>query len=66
MKPLLIPALLVVLVSCQQKIDLDAGILDGEDTAVCWMTGLADDTPLTCVSIPWAYDAATATGQEGS
>jgi hypothetical protein len=61
MKPSLIPVLLAILVSCQQKIDLDAGILDGEDTAVCWMTPLADDTPLTCLSIPGAHDAASAT-----
>ena len=61
MKPLLISALLTILVSCQQKIDLDAGILAGEDTAVCWMTGLADDTPLTGMSIPGAHDAASAT-----
>ena len=61
MKPPIIPVLLAILVSCQQKIDLDAGILDGEDTAVCWMTSLADDTPLTCLSIPGAHDAASAT-----
>lgn len=61
MKPLLILALLAVLLSCQVKIDLDAGILEGEDTAVCWMTGLADDTPLTSLSIPGAHDAASAT-----
>lgn len=50
-----------VLLSCQAKIDLDAGILAGEDTAVCWMTRLADDTPLTAMSIPGAHDAASAT-----
>ena len=61
MKRLLISALLTILVSCQQKIDLDAGILAGEDTAVCWMTGLADDTPVTGLSIPGAHDAASAT-----
>lgn len=61
MKPPLIPVLLAILVSCQQKIDLDAEIIDGEDTAVCWMTPLADDTPLTCLSIPGAHDAASAT-----
>lgn len=61
MKPILIPALLTILVSCQQKIDLDAGILEGGDTAVCWMTGLADDTPVTCLSIPGAHDAASTT-----
>ena len=61
MKPLFISALLTILVACQGKIDLDAGILAGEDTAVCWMAGLADDTPLTCLSIPGAHDAASAT-----
>jgi len=61
MKPFLISALLTILVSCQQKIDLDAGIIDGEDTAVCWMTALSDDTPLSCLSIPGAHDAASAT-----
>ena len=57
----IISALLAILVSCQGKIDLDAGIIDGEDTAVCWMTALADDTPVTCLSIPGAHDAASAT-----
>lgn len=61
MKHLLIPALLTFFFSCQQKIDLDAEILEGEDTSVCWMTALADDTPLTCLSIPGAHDAASAT-----
>lgn len=32
--------------------------LDGE--ALCWMTALADDTPLTQLSIPGAHDAASA------
>ena len=61
MKRLLIPIAAAVLLSCQQEIDLDAGIREGEDTAVCWMTGLADDTPLTALSIPGAHDAASAT-----
>ena len=61
MKQLLIPALVAMLVSCQVKIDLDGGILDGEETAVCWMSGLADDTPVTGLSIPGAHDAASAT-----
>jgi hypothetical protein len=61
MRAWLIPVLFVALVACQPKIDLDAGILEGEDTAVCWMTGLADDTPLTGLSIPGAHDAASAT-----
>ena len=56
----LIP-LAVLFLSCQQKIDLDAAILEGEDEAVCWMTALADDTPLTCMSIPGAHDAASFT-----
>ena len=33
MKSLLIPVLMTILVSCQQKIDLDAGILEGGETA---------------------------------
>ena len=61
MKSLLIPVLMTILVSCQQKIDLDAGILEGRETAVCWMTGLADETPVTCLSIPGAHDAASVT-----
>jgi len=61
MKNLLLLTALAFLLSCQQKINLDAGILEGEDTAVCWMTGLSDDTPLTSLSIPGAHDAATAT-----
>lgn len=60
-KSFIITAILAVLVSCQGKIDLDAGIIDGEDTAVCWMTALADDTPVTSLSIPGAHDAASAT-----
>ena len=28
---------------------------------MCWMTGLADDTPVTCLSIPGAHDAASST-----
>lgn len=39
-------ALCLVLLSCQTKVDLDTVIMEGEDTAVCWMTGLADDTPV--------------------
>lgn len=60
-KCLHIIALLALAVSCQTKIDLDAGILEGEDTAVCWMERLADDTPVTRLSIPGAHDAASAT-----
>lgn len=58
---LLIFACMALAASCQNKIDLDAGILDGEDTAVCWMERLADDTPVTSLSIPGAHDAASAT-----
>ena len=61
MKQLLLTAVLTMLLSCQEKIDLGAGILAGKDTAVCWMTPLADDIPLTCMSVPGAHDAASAT-----
>lgn len=54
-------ALCLVLLSCQTKVDLDTVIMEGEDTAVCWMTGLADDTPVTSLSIPGAHDAASST-----
>ena len=60
-KCLHILALLALAVSCQTKIDLDSAILEGEDTAVCWMERLADDTPVTRLSIPGAHDAASAT-----
>jgi hypothetical protein len=57
----LIPCLLFLLVlpACSVKLDLDADILEGEDTAVCWMETLADDTPLAALSIPGAHDAAS-------
>lgn len=50
---------LLILPACSVKLDLDADILEGEDTAVCWMEKLADDTPLTALSIPGAHDAAS-------
>lgn len=52
--------LLLILPACSVKMDLDADILEGEDTAVCWMERLADDTPLVALSIPGAHDAASA------
>ena len=54
-------ALCLVLLSCQTKVDLDTVIMEGEDTAICWMTGLADETPVTSLSIPGAHDAASST-----
>lgn len=59
--PFLRIALCFSLLACQPKIDLDTVIREGEETAVCWMTGLADDTPITCLSIPGAHDAASST-----
>lgn len=58
----LLPCLLflVILSACSVKLDLEADILEGEDTAVCWMERLADDTPLAALSIPGAHDAASA------
>lgn len=50
---------LLILPACSVKLDLDADILEGEDTAICWMERLADDTPLTALSIPGAHDAAS-------
>ena len=55
--PLLLTAIL--LPACSVKLDLDADILEGEDTAVSWMERLPDDTPLTALSIPGAHDAAS-------
>lgn len=51
--------LLALLPACSVKLDLDADILEGEETAVCWMENLPDDTPLTQLSIPGAHDAAS-------
>ncbi|MBP3257628.1 MAG: hypothetical protein J6M23_06525 [Bacteroidales bacterium] len=51
--------LLAILPACSVKVDLDADILMGEETAVCWMENLPDDTPLTRLSIPGAHDASS-------
>ncbi len=57
---LLLSIMALMLPACSKKLDLDADILDGEKTAVCWMERLSDDTPLSSMSIPGAHDAASA------
>ena len=48
-----------LLPACAVKLDLEGDIINGEDSAVCWMERLADDTPLTALTIPGAHDAAS-------
>lgn len=55
---ILLSGIALLLASCARKLDLDAEMEAGE--AVCWMTGLADDTPVARLSIPGAHDAASA------
>lgn len=57
----LLVALLAVLWSCSAKLDMEGDIVDGQETAVDWMTPLPDDTPLARLSIPGAHDAVTST-----
>lgn len=50
---------LTLLAACSVKLDMNADLDAGAESAVPWMTSLADDTPLTRISIPGAHDAAT-------
>lgn len=56
---LLILLTVALLPACTVKLDLEGDIIEGEDSAVCWMERLADDTPLTALTIPGAHDAAS-------
>ena len=56
---LTVGALLAAL-SCSVRLDLEGDILAGEDNAVCWMTSLPDEIPVSRLSIPGAHDAASA------
>jgi len=56
---LLVLLTVALLPACTVKLDLEGDIIEGEDSAVCWMERLADDTPLTALTIPGAHDAAS-------
>jgi len=56
---LLVLLTFALLPACTVKLDLEGDIIEGEDSAICWMERLADDTPLTALTIPGAHDAAS-------
>ena len=60
-RALAIALVLLLSVSCRIKSEIYEDILEGAEDAVCWMTPLPDDTPLSRMSIPGAHDAATST-----
>ena len=58
---MLLALLVLVLPFSCRKLELETDILEAGEGAVCWMSELADDTPLARLSIPGAHDAASAT-----
>ena len=56
----LFPMMVLVFLSACRGLESPCLILPDDGEPLCWMTALADDTPLTQLSIPGAHDAASA------